>query len=154
MNATAKTQPDRRQQTRDLIDKLVAERTEMLVLFCRAAGVESLSGGEQVTNPQTSVEAVEQFCQVLVDYVAAGHFSLYERITGGRERRQPILAIAEQIYPQLAATTEVAVEFNEKYQDSRAANDSEQLARDLSTLGEQLALRVELEDRLLEQMRR
>jgi regulator of sigma D len=153
MTHSATQQPDRRQQTRDMIDKLVAERTEMLVLFCRAAGIESMSTGARISTHQTSADVVEEFCQVLVDYVAAGHFALYERISNGRERRRAILDVAERIYPDLAATTDAAVDFNEKYQDRAAAEDREALAEDLSRLGQQLALRVELEDQLLAQMR-
>jgi regulator of sigma D len=153
MTESATEHPDRRQRTRDVIDKLVTERTEMLVLFCRAAGIDSITPGANISTLQTSADVVEEFCQVLVDYVAAGHFALYERISNGRERRRAILDVAERIYPDLAATTDAAVEFNEKYQNRLAAEDREALAADLSGLGEQLALRVELEDQLLAQMR-
>ncbi|MDH3281479.1 MAG: sigma D regulator [Gammaproteobacteria bacterium] len=137
---------ERRSQTRALAHKLVTERTQMLVLYCRAAGL----GTEKET--ESAGEVVEKFCQVLVDYIAAGHFTLYERITSGKERRHNVREIAEQTYPTIALTTEQVVEFNDKYEDRRRAENKAELMKDLSELGEQLAIRVELEDRLLNAM--
>lgn len=138
---------ERRSQSRALAHKLVTQRTQMLVLYCRAAGLG--------TEPDSSSagDVVEEFCQVLVDYIAAGHFTLYERIASGQERRREVREIAEQTYPTIADTTERAVSFNDKYEDKRRAEHREELMKDLSELGEQLAIRVELEDRLLNAMR-
>ncbi|MDH3639183.1 MAG: sigma D regulator [Gammaproteobacteria bacterium] len=137
---------ERRSQTRALTHKLVTERTQMLVLYCRAAGL----GAE--TQTDSAGKVVEEFCQVLVDYIAAGHFTLYDRIASGQERRHSVREIAEQTYPTIAQTTEHVVAFNDKYEDERRAENKEELMKDLSELGEQLAIRVELEDRLLNAM--
>ncbi len=137
---------ERRSKTRAMAHKLITERTQMLVLYCRAAGL----GVEKES--ESTDQVMEEFCQVLVDYIAAGHFTLYERIASGKERRQSVREIAEQTYPTIAATTEKVVAFNDKYEDKRQRADREQLMRDLSELGEQLAVRVELEDRLLTAM--
>ena len=123
----------------------------MLVLFCRAAGIEQLSDAA-TTAPQTSEETVRELCQVLVDYVAAGHFTLYDRIAKGEERRQPVRDIATRIYGQLEETTQAALDFNDAYQLPAAAQNYARLAQDLSQLGETLAQRVELEDQLLATM--
>jgi regulator of sigma D len=148
---TENTTPDRRTQTKLLISKLLAERTEMLVLFCRAAGVEQLSDTTSTAH-QTSEETVREFCQVLVDYVAAGHFTLYDRIAKGEERRQAVRDIAMRIYGQLEDTTQAALDFNDAYQLQAAARNHARLAQDLSQLGEKLAQRIELEDQLLATM--
>jgi regulator of sigma D len=52
----------------------------------------------------------------------------------------------------LSASTEAAVSFNDKY-ESDAAIILDDLKQDLSALGESLAIRSELEDRLCELMR-
>ncbi len=91
-----------------------------------------------------------EFVHVLVDYIAAGHFGLYERIVSGQERRKRVVEKAQQLYPQIAATTEVAVAFNDKYEGTDPIKVTETLTHDLSQLGEALAIRTELEDALID----
>ncbi len=142
------TKEERRQASRDLIAKLVTERTEMLATFCRLAGIEPYTADKPVQ------ELLQEFCQILVDYVAAGHFALYERIVTGKERRQELATLAGEIYPRIAKSTDMALDFNDKYdcEDHCTALDS--LSADLSQLGEELAVRIELEDKLLAAMNR
>lgn len=143
-------QQTERRATDHLTESLVTERTEMLVLFCRVAGLEPFTA---VKNRKNAASALQQFCQVMVDYIAAGHFSLYERIVNGTERRKRISELAEKLYPRISETTEAALDFNDKY-DCDESEISEDLGNDLSRLGEELAVRVELEDQLLSAMRR
>jgi len=138
-------QIERRRRSADLVEKLRNERTEMLVLFCRVAGLEPYSSHEPAGG------MLQEFCQVLVDYVAAGHFALYERIVNQRERRAALVKLAENVYPQIAGTTDAALAFNETYAGAAAAGGGfpDSLWTDLSQLGEALAQRIELEDRLI-----
>lgn len=137
-------QTDRRQGTQGMVRKLLAERQEMLSMFCRVAGLEPY----EHTTP--SVEVLQEFCQVLVDYSAFGHFEIYERIVAGRERRSQVVEVAREVYPRIAEASEVAVEFNDKYDASDHTLDLHQLERDLGKLGEELAIRIEMEDRIIE----
>lgn len=135
---------ERRSRGQEITTKLVSERTEMLALFCRLAGI------EPYTPESKSVQkTLQEFCQILVDYIAAGHFALYERIVEGTERRREIATMAEQLYPRIAETTDAALDFNDKYDCEDHCEALDSLAQDLSRLGEQLAARIELEDRLL-----
>jgi len=138
--------PDRRAHTRELVHKLVAERTQMLVLFCRAAGLGSVATDQPVE------EVIREFCQVLVDYVAAGHFTLYERIASDTERRRLVRDTAARVYPELEQTTQAILDFNDSYQEPVAARNMQRLSEDLSRLGEQIAIRIELEDQILSQI--
>jgi len=140
---------ERRATSRELADKLIAERTEMLSLFCRLAGVDPF---ENTKNLGTAQKLLQEFCQVLIDYIAAGHFSLYERIANGTERRAGIAQLAEEVYPRIAATNEIALDFNDKYDCEDHCELTPQFMDDLSKLGEELAGRIELEDRLLAKM--
>jgi regulator of sigma D len=115
----------------------------MLVLFCQVASLEPYAQGNPVK------AKLQEFCQVLVDYVAFGHFEVYERIAQGKERRGRVVQVANKIYPKLAEATEVAVAFNDKYDTSETDSLLENLPKDLSALGEELAARIELEDRLV-----
>lgn len=141
-----KTTDERRLSSRDLVSKLLAERTEMLVLFCRLAGIEPYSA---VKSNKAAQKLLQEFCQILVDYLAAGHFALYERIVEGNERRRESLLFAQNDYPRLALTTDVALTFNDKYDCGDHCDALDGLSGDLTHLGERLAERIELEDRLI-----
>ena len=146
---TAAATRERRASSRDLIQKLTAQRTQVIVLFCRVAGLQPFKSKKA----QQSVQSLLQdFCQELVDYIAAGHFSLYERIVNGKERRQSTADLATKLYPAIADTTHIAIEFNDKYDCEDHCEISNQFEADLSRLGEALAARIELEDELLQTM--
>lgn len=138
---------ERRAGTQKIVEKLQAERAEVLVLFCRVAGLEPFSGEAKPVQL-----LLQDFCQLLVDYVATGHFGLYERIVTGQERRKRVADLAEQLYPRIAQTTQIALEFNDKYDCGDHCEQLDDLSGDLSRLGESLAARIELEDQLLEAM--
>ena len=141
---------ERRAVTQETVQKLITERTEMLALYCQMAGLEPYKNSKN-SRVKPSQEMLQKFCQVLVDYIAAGHFSLYERIVNGTERRQQVSTLAEKLYPQIADSTEAALDFNDKYDCGEDCEISASFADDLSQLGEKLASRIELEDKLIQQ---
>ncbi len=136
---------DRRLRTRELVEQMLAERSHVLALLCRAGGLEPF----QEKQPVQSL--LKEFCELLVDYIAVGHFGLYERIGEGRERRQEVRKLAEELYPAISNTTESVVDFNSKYEEGGSVV-ADELSDDLSRLGEQLATRIDLEDRLIERL--
>ena len=142
---------ERRTGSQELVQKLITERTEMLSLYCQLAGLEPYANNKN-SRTKPSQELLQKFCQVLVDYIAAGHFSLYERIVNGTERRQQISALAENLYPRIAKSTESALDFNDKYDCGDSCEIAASFSDDLSRLGEELAARIELEDKLLRQL--
>ncbi len=134
--------PERRAQTRALINKMLAARQQMLVLLCKVSGLRPFESSRPVE------DLLKEFCEVLVDYIASAHFGIYQRITEGTERRQPVLALAKDLYPRISETTELCLCFNEKYEQLSSAK-LVPLQEDLSRLSEALATRVELEDQLI-----
>ena len=146
MSSEAQEQRERRNGTRTLIDKMLTERQKMLVLFERVAGVEPYA--DEMPND----ELLQEFSQILVDYIASGHFGLYERISEGKERRRGIVKLAEELYPRIANTTQAAIEFNDVYEKANGESIGENLSTMLSKLGEELAVRIELEDQLISEM--
>ena len=137
---------ERRTGTKRLVERLTSERAEMLALFCQVAGLEPFKQDKSEKPPRA---LLDEFCQVLVDYIAAGHFSLYERIVNGKERRRDTAKLAEELYPRINQTTDSAITFNDKYDSAQHPEISDELEGDLSRLGEELAKRIELEDQLL-----
>lgn len=143
LGTTTNAAKERRHGSQDMAAKLISERTEMLATFCRLAGIEPYT----VDKPVQTL--LQEFCQILVDYVAAGHFALYERIVEGKERRRTVSDLAAEVYPRIAMTTDVALDFNDKYDCEDHCTVLDSLSADLSRLGEELAARIDLEDRLL-----
>jgi len=125
---------------------MLTQRTRMLKLLWQ------LSEQDLAHDDETLRETLDDFLSVLVDYIAGGHFSLYERIVEGHERRAQVVETAREIYPRIADTTQSAVEFNERYAAADSRRLETRLAQDLSRLGERLATRIELEDLLIRAM--
>jgi regulator of sigma D len=140
---------DRRRGSQDAIAKMVAERSEMLSLYWRLAGVHTSTGEP---HHQPVAKLLQEFCQILVDYIAAGHFSLYERIVNGTERRREVAVLAQELYPRISETTALALDFNDKYDCGENGAIPASFQKDLSRLGEELAVRIELEDKLISRL--
>jgi len=138
---------ERRQQSNELIAKLQNERKEVWSLYCNVAELKPFSANDAVKSLLT------QFSQMLVDYVSLGHFGVYERLLAGTERRNRVLSVAKELYPEFSATTDAAISFNDKYDNVEKIEVFDDLEQDLSTLGESLAKRIELEDQLCEVMK-
>jgi len=133
---------ERRENTGKLVQELLEERHQLWSLYCAISGMQPFNAGPALD------EKIQEFCRLLVDYISLGHFGIYQRLIDGNERRTKILGIAESIYPSISEATDVAVEFNDKYENLCGEALREHLAQDLSRLGEALALRNDLEDRL------
>jgi regulator of sigma D len=138
---------ERRQQSYELIAKLQNERREVWSLYCKVAELKPFSANDIVKTFLT------QFSQILVDYVSLGHFGVYERLLAGTERRSRVLSVAKELYPEFSKTTDVAISFNDKYDNVQKIEVFDDLEQDLSDLGESLAKRIDLEDRLCEVMK-
>ncbi|MCP4286560.1 MAG: sigma D regulator [Gammaproteobacteria bacterium] len=139
---------ERRVRTREMVDKWLTERQEMLVLYCQLAGL------KPYTPDRSSKDLLRKFCQVMVDYIAFGHFEVYNRISQGDERRAQVLQIAEEVYPRIAEVAEVSVAFNDKYDTKEHEQPLDQLDEDLSVLGAELTSRIELEDQVVKALLR
>ncbi len=150
MNDSVDIQPeaDRRARTQKEIKQLITERNEVLSLYCSLAGCD---GNTPPSANDIDTDELQEFCQLLIDYIATGHFELYSRISEGKERRSDIIALASTIYPRIEKTTLHAVEFNDTYDSGNKFTDElkNKLPQKLSVLGEELATRIELEDQLI-----
>ena len=138
--------PRRRKGSRQLIDKMLAERQRMLVLMCEVMDLKPFTADKPVK------DSLQEFTSILVDYIASGHFSLYRRIADGTERRQAVLQRASNAYRAISESTDMAMEFNDKYGVEWNFHLLDHLAGDLSTLGEKLANRIDLEDQIIAAM--
>ncbi len=130
-----------------LIDNWLAERQQLLVNYCKLAGMSPYDSNDHALPAKADIQA---FCQILMDYVSAGHFEVYDSIVKDCERNGPEgLALAKALYPRISETTDTALDFNDQYAE---VNEQDLLAdfdTHLSRLGEALELRFELEDELI-----
>ena len=104
-----------RTKTRHLIESMLEERKRMLVLLWELAKLDLHHRDDQIE------DMLEDFLEILVDYIAAGHFGLYQRLAEGSER----------------------------YEHADEDTLNRRLASDLSRLAERITTRIELEDRLI-----
>lgn len=133
-----------------VIDAWLAERQELLVLYYKVAGC-SPSRNDKALPEQVDIQS---FCQILMDYLSAGHFEIYDNIVEACQEKGPESAkLAQSLYPRITETTDVALDFNDKYAEvSQDTQMLEDFDADLSTLGEALELRFELEDELIDNL--
>lgn len=132
-------------KAQSVIQRWLAERNELLVLYCRLTGKRK----DKVLPDQ---QQLNQFCDILIDYVSAGHFEVYEQVVSMCDHHGAhSLQLLQELFPKISKTTDIVVDFNDKY--AAAHSDEELMAeldKDLSKLGEAIALRVELEDQLID----
>jgi regulator of sigma D len=138
---------ERRSRSLEKLATLVRTRTETLSLYTDLANQRPFEADE-ITS-----EALQEFCQSLIDYAASAHFQLYRYISDKLERRVAVLKVADQVYPKIIQTTDRILRFNDKYENVDLLNGGvavlASLDSDLSDLGEALAERIQLEDQVI-----
>lgn len=142
MSAVIQLKPERRQYNQHLVSELQDERHQVWELYCKVAEQKPFT----LSSDMHSI--LNQFSQILIDYVSLGHFGVYERLLSGTERRDAVLTEANKIYAEFSKTTEAAISFNDKYDSQNQKVTVDKLEADLSSLGEHLAKRIDLEDKL------
>lgn len=131
-----------------LIDRWLQERRQLIVQYY------DLSTNEAPSNPETFVQALKQFCQILVDYVSAGHFEIYEQLLEeAKEFADGSEEVATRVIPKIEKTTATALDFNDQVDLVDKEDDAiDGLKPALSALGQTLEDRFELEDLMIKEM--
>lgn len=128
----------------DIIDRWLQERQELLVQFCQLSEIKDFDGSNEEHG-----DKLRQLCKVMVDYVSAGHFEVYDQLLKeGREFDDTEgLRAASELFSEIDKTTEVVLDMNDKYTET---DDLETLAADLNQLGIALENRFKAEDAMIE----
>lgn len=126
--------------TDTIIDNWLQERQALLVIFTQLCQAKSF-----LYSPHLKSK-LDQFCQLLVDYVSAGQFEVFEKIfeASSLDRSQ---SFDKQVFVSILRSTLFALDFNDKY---AKAEQYDALEHDLSKLGEHFARRLELEDYIID----
>lgn len=123
-----------------LVKELQDERSALWSMYCEIAALKPFDSSVEVR------PILSAFSQLLIDYVSLGHFGVFDRVINGCQ--QASLNFANRLYPALSETTATALSFNDHYDNVRRPLKVEHLSEDLSKLGETLAQRMEIEDKL------
>jgi regulator of sigma D len=103
MNENEMTASERRGDTSQVISSMLAERNQLLSFRIECSAFKSGNTAD------LDREVLNEFCQILVDYIASGHFGLYERIVEGTERRRGVADLAVKLYPLIDETTQITL---------------------------------------------
>ncbi|EIK54772.1 anti-RNA polymerase sigma 70 factor [Stutzerimonas stutzeri TS44] len=124
-----------------LIDRWLQERHALVNAF----------DGLHVESDSATRQALQKFCQLLVDYVSAGHFEIYEQLLAEAKAFGDArgIELAKQIYPRIETITQVLLAFNDRCEKGDCF-DSPGLSEELRQLGQLLHERFDLEDCLIE----
>ncbi|SDT89576.1 sigma D regulator [Halopseudomonas salegens] len=127
-----------------LIDRWLAERKELILHY---------SALRERAAPNSQPDRYRsEFCNVLVDYLSAGHFEIYSQLIREAEdfKDNRGLELIHQLYPRIEVTTQEALGFNDSYGHSADLANEQELQQELQQLGAMLDERFELEDCLIE----
>lgn len=129
------------------VDTWLQERQAMLIEYFKLAG---LPPYEREAHALPAAADVTHFCELLMDYISAGHFEVFDTIIRNSQKApESTRELADELFPLIGDTTEIALDFNDSYGDVTPESELNGFDRDLSNLGEALELRMEFEDRLL-----
>ncbi|MCV2886604.1 sigma D regulator [Aestuariibacter sp. AA17] len=128
-----------------LIDRWLAARKRLLVLFCELSGLTSSS---QKQKPLPSEEQTLSFCEALVDYVSTGHFEVYDHMLDALAADAHTQKKCQNILPELSQSTDDALAFNDMFTSENPNWKTFDTA--LSMLGQSMEQRFGLEDILIQ----
>jgi len=130
-----------------LIDGWLKERQDLIILYCAVDGLKEFAPNDTPISVK-----LQAFSQMLIDYVSAGHFEIYDELTQEAEEFQDDYSeLVQSTLPRIQESTVLALDFNDKYANLELCVESlQQVAIDLSLLGEKIVERFELEDQMIE----
>ncbi len=131
----------------ELLERWLTERRELLVRYTEIA-----KNSESLSELDTIKVNLLRLREILVDYISAGHFEVFQQLIKEAEAFADGSAeFAKDVIPKIQETTELALDFHDRYAEPESG-DPQQFTKDLSNLGEALSTRFELEDQLINKL--
>lgn len=129
-----------------VMDQWLEQRQELIKTYC-----DLVNFSLQHTDTQFSSDEVKPFCEILIDYLSAGHFKIYNMVMDDWDKIGYVPTNEMDLtYISLKKTTDIMLEFNDRYADATEAIEGRVFAFDVSELGKTLDDRFEIEDHLIE----
>lgn len=142
--------------TDQLIIKWLQDRQSVLILYnelCQMpANTEQLEQMEKTeqaekNNSEYQKPMIQSFCQRLMDYISMGHFKIFEKLADAEASCSSTRGeLDKNLMTRVLNSTIVALDFNDHFQEYLGSN---QLSEHLSKLGQELAHRMDCEDKLI-----
>jgi len=124
-----------------IIDRWLAERQDVVKLYCQLTGVHP-------SPPRPAWVSLQAFCDLLVDYASMGHFEVYEQLMlEGKEFNDGGDKKVAGLIPMLEANTQKIMAFHDFLNEKC---DLHELADRATRLGETLEARFAMEDEMIE----
>ncbi|SBS26951.1 Regulator of sigma D [Marinomonas spartinae] len=142
-----KTAQERWGGVHDIIDRWLKQRQHLIESWVTLRDLEEYT---QMDTPK-----IQHLCELLVDYVSVGHFNVYEQLALEAQefKDDSALKLLNELMPEIDESTEVALEFNDKYDTQKHVSAQlEALPCSMKTLAVVMAERFQLEDRLIEEL--
>ena len=119
----------------EVIDRWLEERRELLVKYCELSEIQDFDGANASHGSK-----LQNFCELMVDYVSVGHFEVFEQLAGEGKAFSDTEGLKQgaELVEAIQPSTEAILDFNDKYLET---DDLESLPVDLSSIGEILAQR-------------
>lgn len=131
------------------VDALVRrwlEERQSLIAQMMALGDDS----RRKADPAALPERVQAFCEVLMDYVSAGYFEVYDELLAeGETHGRRVQSEGQALFQRLQPTLDAIIRFNDLYEDPDDEEVLASLSHELSGLGLVLEGRFEIEDRMI-----
>jgi len=139
-----KTARERWGGVHSIIDRWLEERQQLLVLYCAVTGVH-----ESHTQPLTA--AISEFIDILVDYVSAGHFEVYQQLIKEGEEfdDQVAVELGHATIAKIQDSTDMALGFQDRF---LVCPNIYEFCSWMERMGPVLETRFELEDQLIESL--
>lgn len=125
-----------------LIDRWLLEREELVTAFRELRDAKPAFADKSLNG---------RFCEILVDYVSAWHFEIWEQLISEAKAFGDESGVlkAQGIDEFISLSTEQALQFNDHCSKGECT-DPEHFAEELKKLGSKLRERFELEDGLID----
>lgn len=129
-------------QTDKVILQWLKERQDLLITYNELCHIQPFEGSS------TLPTLLQTFCQSLIDYVSVGHFKIFELMAKTQANcTSKAHGLDNNLLTQILRTTLNALDFNDTYEHIK---DYGSISEDLSSLGQELAHRMDWEDKLIQ----
>ena len=140
---SSELQVERQEHFRQIAKSLIESRTQALALY------KDVMSYQPFDDSATFREILEDLCEMLVDYTGKVHFNLLNNIQDEFELDDNVIAMCSDISHQLVDNTQQILDFHDLYNSDVKETQMEKLNQSLNELGEIIADRITLEDKVI-----
>ena len=132
------------------IDEMIRGREQLITAYFKLLTLPVDKDDTASRDLHPSYEQMNEFCNLLVDYLSRGHFKVYPKILTIMENvSSRRMIVARRLIPRIENTTEHLLKFDAKYGKELDEGIMSSWREDLSYVGQWLEIRFKHEDRMV-----